>query len=117
MDHKFSIAKKILEFFEVIDRNDKVTSFCKTILHKYGNLSSISYNYALHESEKYGCSFEMIAIISFLMFGLNILLPMISIMPANCKHSSGDIMSIANFLINLSNKIDLKLIKEKDIYY
>lgn len=116
MGKKFVIAKKILEFFQVIDSRGKITSFCKTNLHRYGNLGSISYNYALNESETNGCSYEMIAIISFLMFGSNILFPVVSIIPANDKHSSGDIMSIASFLIQLSNKINLKLIKEEKIY-
>lgn len=56
MDIKFKNAKKILEFFEVIDNNGKVTPFCKNHLHKYGNLGSVSYNYALYESERNGCS-------------------------------------------------------------
>ncbi len=49
------------------------------------------------------------------MFGSYILSSILGIISTADKHPSGDIMSIANFMIHLSNRINLKLINEKNI--
>ena len=61
---------------------------------------------------KMKCSYEMIAIISFLMYGYKILkdLNEKAELDQECKKQSGEIMKIAKFLIKMAQKIQLKTI-------
>ena len=59
----------------------------------------------------------MIAIISFLMIGTNIVGPVLESIPSKYHHKSGDIMTVANYLIKIADSINLKSIRENQIQH
>ena len=69
LHQKISYAVKNLEKFKVIQNGIKTRIFSKYLI-KFGNLGQVRYNYALYESIKAKCSYDMIAIVSFLMYGI-----------------------------------------------
>jgi hypothetical protein len=50
----------------------------------------------------------MIALISFLMYGNKITQQVLSSIPSNLQHSSGDALSICKYLNSLSQRLKLK---------
>ncbi len=77
----------------------------------YGNLGSYIHNYALYEAEHANCSHNFVAIISFFMFGRGICNYLLKIIPTSQQCESGDIETVANYLMDLAIKIDLYKIK------
>lgn len=69
MEAKIENAKEKLKYYKIIENNGEKTQIFKSYLSTFGNLGSVKFNYALYESIGKKCSYEMIAIVAFLMYG------------------------------------------------
>ena len=87
-------------------------------MSKFGNLGQIRYNYALYESIGAKCSYDMIAIVSFLMYGMPAVEKMTEkagLDPVSGKQEN-QIMKIAQYLVKMSKKIKLRSIPYRNIH-
>ena len=87
-------------------------------MSKFGNLGQIRYNYALYESIGAKCSYDMIAIVSFLMYGMPASIQITEkagLDPVSGKQEN-QIMMIAQYLIKMSKKIKLRSIPFQNIH-
>jgi hypothetical protein len=79
-------------------------------------LSDIRLNIALKKANDQGCSEEMAIIASFMMYGSKIIDSVLSSIPSNKYHPSGDIMTICIWMSKICENIKLKSLALKDIF-
>jgi hypothetical protein len=83
----------------IIDSSEKFKNTRETTeILKYGNLGDIRLNIALTKANDIGCSAEMAIIASFLMYGTKILDTVISSIPSDKYHPSGDVMTLCTWM-------------------